>query len=89
MIEGGLAALAGAAVLIDRVTLFGRSPSFAWLFFFINSSLHFLTAEPVRSSDFFQRVDTPTLSTAFEDRTATNPGSPNVPASADDYDLHV
>jgi hypothetical protein len=57
MIEGGLAALAGAAVLIDRVTLFGRSPSFAWLFFFINSSLHFLTAEPVRSSDFFKNAE--------------------------------
>jgi hypothetical protein len=69
MIEGGLAALAGAAVLIDRVTLFGRSPSFAWLFFFINSSLHFLTAEPVRSSDFFQRV-------------ASSGGLPKAPTSA-------
>jgi hypothetical protein len=28
MIEGGLAALAGAADLLDRVTLFGQPPSF-------------------------------------------------------------
>jgi hypothetical protein len=47
-----LAALAGAADLLDRVTLFGQSPSFALLFFF-----KFLTAEPVRSSDFFKNAE--------------------------------